>query len=299
MDEVRYMISEVSKRVEVKDHVLRYWQDKLELPIERNEMGHRYYRDVDIERLKTVKHLMDQGFQLKAIKLLLPNLHKVSSLDDHTMNRLRDELNGKVIDMYRDEDINEETKDEISEEASKDEQAEEVDQVQHAEQADLVLQSEEVNQRLQDEEIGQVLQAEQVDQVQQGEEIGQVQHGEPAERSPLGGTSLITSETESELKEQSSDKVGQFKAIMNHIIMEALKENNATLSEDISTNVTDGVIKEMSFLMRLQEEKEEERYKKFDATVRDYQKSRMMAAVSLDGKSRKKSKFMKKNKVHI
>lgn len=224
MVEIRYMISEASKRIDVEAHVLRYWEEELELPIARNEMGHRYYKEADIELLKTVKRLKDQGFQLKAVKMLLPNINKLDSLDDQTMIRLKDELNGKVNDMC----INEK------------------------------------------------------EQIEQEE-----------------GTSLVTSEQKDELDEQQNDKMSQFKAIMSHLIISALKENNAVLTDQISGNVTEGVIKEMNYLMRLQEEKEEERYKKFDATLRDYQKSRMMAAATLDGKSKKKSKFFKKNKVYI
>ena len=48
MEDVRYMISEASKNVGVESHTLRYWEEELELTIERNEMGHRYYKDTDI-----------------------------------------------------------------------------------------------------------------------------------------------------------------------------------------------------------------------------------------------------------
>ena len=43
MEKVRYMISDASSMVNVESHVLRYWEDELELNIPRNEMGHRYY----------------------------------------------------------------------------------------------------------------------------------------------------------------------------------------------------------------------------------------------------------------
>ena len=112
------------------------------------------------------------------------------------------------------------------------------------------------------------------------------------------GTSLVTSDKTDEISE-SQDKMLQFKAIMSQIIRSALKENNAELSGEISTNVTDSVVKEMNFLMRLQEEKEEERYRRFDATLRDYQRSRMHAAAAFEGRKRKKSKFFKKHKVYI
>ena len=69
MDQVRYMISDASKIVEVESHVLRYWEEELELPIARNEMGHRYYTEDDIQLLKHIKKLKERGYQLKAIKM--------------------------------------------------------------------------------------------------------------------------------------------------------------------------------------------------------------------------------------
>jgi hypothetical protein len=156
--------------------------------------------------------------------MLLPNINKLESLDNQNMVRLKNELNRKVINMWKDEKDNE--------------------------------------QKLEE------------------------------------GTSLITSEKNHDISEPN-DKMSQFKAIMSQIVKSALKENNSELSGDISTNVTDSVVKEMNFLMRLQEEKEEERYKRFDATLRDYQRSRMHAAATFEGRKRKKSKFFRKHKVYI
>ena len=39
MGDVHYMISEAAKHVGVESHVLRYWEEELDLPIGRNEMG--------------------------------------------------------------------------------------------------------------------------------------------------------------------------------------------------------------------------------------------------------------------
>ena len=69
MDQVRYMISDAARLVEVESHVLRYWEEELELPIARNEMGHRYYTEDDIQLLKHIKTLKERGYQLKAIKM--------------------------------------------------------------------------------------------------------------------------------------------------------------------------------------------------------------------------------------
>jgi len=46
------MISDAAKLVGVEAHVLRNWEKQLELPISRNEMDQRYYKDSDIERFK-------------------------------------------------------------------------------------------------------------------------------------------------------------------------------------------------------------------------------------------------------
>lgn len=68
-----YMISDAAKQVEVEAHVLRYWEEELEVPAKRNEMGHRYYTEEDIRRFIRIKELKEQGLQLKAIRHMLKN----------------------------------------------------------------------------------------------------------------------------------------------------------------------------------------------------------------------------------
>ncbi|PKM93982.1 MAG: hypothetical protein CVU84_13845 [Firmicutes bacterium HGW-Firmicutes-1] len=67
----KYIISDVSKILDVEPHVLRYWEEELGLNIERNQLGHRYYSNSDLEALKKIKVLKEQGLQLRAIKLML------------------------------------------------------------------------------------------------------------------------------------------------------------------------------------------------------------------------------------
>ncbi|MBQ6806065.1 MAG: MerR family transcriptional regulator [Lachnospiraceae bacterium] len=71
MREEMLLISEAAKRVEVETHVLRYWEDELQLPIKRNEMGHRYYTIEDVKRFREIKQLKEQGLQLKAIRTII------------------------------------------------------------------------------------------------------------------------------------------------------------------------------------------------------------------------------------
>lgn len=205
MSETRYIISDASKKVDVEPHVLRYWEEELNLDIPRNEMGHRYYMEENIEMLKTIKVLKEQGFQLKAIKMLLPDLNKIETLDTQTILKLKDELNEKAGYME-------------------------------------------------------------------------------------GETSML------ETKEIRSpgDKLDQFQVIMNNIITSALKENNKELSESISVTVSDSVIKEMDYLIRIKEEREEERFKKLDETIRTFQRSRQeiaAAEIKIKNKNRKKKRL--------
>lgn len=65
------MISDAAKEVQVESHVLRYWEEELHLPIRRNELGHRYYTEEDVERFKQIKSMKERGLQLKAIKMIL------------------------------------------------------------------------------------------------------------------------------------------------------------------------------------------------------------------------------------
>lgn len=73
MEKVRYMISDAADMVHVETHVLRYWEEELDLTIPRNEMGHRYYTRENIKEFQKIKDLKDQGYQLRAIRMILHN----------------------------------------------------------------------------------------------------------------------------------------------------------------------------------------------------------------------------------
>ncbi len=73
-----YTIGDAAKKVKVETHVLRYWEEELGLDIGRNDLGHRFYTDTDVELLDNVKRWKDQGLQLKAIRLMLSENGKLS-----------------------------------------------------------------------------------------------------------------------------------------------------------------------------------------------------------------------------
>lgn len=84
--------------------------------------------------------------------------------------------------------------------------------------------------------------------------------------------SLTTLETSTHKEEvvikestEVNQKMKQFEMIMNKLIANALKENN----QELTDTVTENVVKEMDYLMRMQEEREEEHYKKLDEALRE------------------------------
>ena len=74
MGEVRFMISEAAKQIHVESHVLRYWEEELNLKIGRTEMGHRYYTEDDIQLFLCIRKLKNEGMLLRDLKPLIPQL---------------------------------------------------------------------------------------------------------------------------------------------------------------------------------------------------------------------------------
>lgn len=71
------LIKEAADILGVEPHVLRYWEEELELEIKRNSMGHRYYDQKDIKLFSDVKELKKRGLTLKDIKRGIENKKKI------------------------------------------------------------------------------------------------------------------------------------------------------------------------------------------------------------------------------
>ena len=191
MSETHYLISDASKKVDVESHVLRYWEEELEMNIPRNEMGHRYYTDFHIRLFKQIKELKEKGYQLKAIKHALEQIKKDGKLE------------GELTDELLERDMDAALK-ELKEEES---------------------------------------------------------------------TAMVAATGEGmALPASAEEKMAQFQQMMNLIIGRALEVNNEKLSQDISRMVNDKVLKEIDYLMRVADERDEERFRQLDETIRLYQK---------------------------
>lgn len=76
----RYRISEMAKELGVENHVLRYWEEELQLKAKRNELGHRYYTEEDLKIYKEIKRLKESGVQLKGIKNILSDTKDIAEI---------------------------------------------------------------------------------------------------------------------------------------------------------------------------------------------------------------------------
>ena len=225
MDGTHYSISEAGKLVGVESHVLRYWEDELQLKIPRNGKDYRYYTDLHIQLLKKVKELKEKGYQLKAIEQVLKRM-----------------LDGE-------EDVN----------------------------PDEILRQNAVN-ILKEGKTGEVMAVEEKKSVKEG--------GGKQELSALS----------------PEEKMQRFQQLMNHIIGnavgQAVKENSEAISGEISRQVNDRMVQELEYMMRISDEREEERFKMLDESLRAYQKngkSKAEAAVTRMPFFRKK-KFRRNKK---
>ena len=72
--EQRYTVTRAAEILGVRASVLRYWEEELDLHINRNEQGHRYYTGYDITLLANIKELKKRGLALRAIKDVIPKI---------------------------------------------------------------------------------------------------------------------------------------------------------------------------------------------------------------------------------
>ena len=94
-----YYISEAAKKVQVESHVLRYWEDELELPIMRNEMGHRYYTEQDIRKLqeeafRTILFRMPGKISEKAEDILMQQVSQKTAEKVQETQNMQEDLEG-------------------------------------------------------------------------------------------------------------------------------------------------------------------------------------------------------------
>lgn len=256
MAEVHYFISDASKQIDVESHVLRYWEDELELEIPRNDMGHRYYTEYHIRLFRQIKELKEKGYQLKAIKNALNKM--AGAVEEIT-----------ITEDYMEEDMkaawNEEP---VGEKTGKGKNAD--DKLGGGQNVRVL--------RDKPKTPGPKKTAE-----NSGAEAVKAKEETAAQKEKQAANTLNPTVHNGEVvprkaenAELNAEKMARFQSVMNHIIGKAMDANMDRLarevSDAVSEDVTDKVMKEVEYLMRVSDEKEEERFRQLDETIRSYQK---------------------------
>ena len=71
--ETRYTVRQASEMTGVKPYVVRYWEDELDLHIQRNGLGHHYTR-YDIQLFLNIKRTERQGCSFGRLGSIPPGL---------------------------------------------------------------------------------------------------------------------------------------------------------------------------------------------------------------------------------
>ncbi len=275
MKERRYIISDASKLIEVESHVLRYWEEELGIDIPRNEMGHRYYTDYYIELFKRVKELKDGGFQLKAIKMLIPELTNMNTRENESIEGLREELFNRLTD-YGEAAVDDSGDNTFTANGGN------VNNTNNA----FVENSENVNNvnnafaNNGGNDIDNNVAMNDKDKTDNST-LSNVKDKEEIYNNGERKSELMTTDNESQgnISERTNNgKLEQFQSIISEVVSNALKENTGMLGKEVSEIVSDNVIKEMDYLMHIREKQEEERFKKLDETIRSCQLHRKESA---------------------
>lgn len=234
-----YYISEAAKKVQVESHVLRYWEEELELPIMRNEMGHRYYTEQDIRQLQEIKQLKEQGLQLKAIRTILLRLPE--GVGTRTEDILMHQLNHTAEPKEDGTKINEET--ESGEKI--------IENVSGSEGKGMTENMNLSGNTGGDNLSGQTIQ----------KETSEMEFGKP-QRFVVALSKDKEEVTEAEQRysgtEDKSRKAARLQYLLQHMITEAVKSAN----KELCTDVKESILKELDYQFRMQEERDEERWKK-------------------------------------
>lgn len=314
----KLLISDAAKQVQVESHVLRYWEEELHLPIQRNKQGHRYYTVEDVNRFQQIKRMKEQGFQLKAIRNALEGtgpqeIHvtvgksNVTVVDTNPVQSAQKQQTEKQDNTAPDKDtadmgaVHTETTKADAVKMNTDDQ-----EKGHMDTTDITMQDADIH-KTEQQEAAENLPAEQNNkgllkkgkQKKRAQKKGAQKKGistigiqrfglqkqnekaqdekqstektetaavenektEMADKQQQEGaaTQTVVIEQSSAVlgEEERTNKAARLQFLLQHMISEAVRENN----EQLYTTVKETVAKEMDYQFRQQEEREQEREK--------------------------------------
>jgi len=79
MSQKKFRIGDLSRKLQVKKFVIRFWEKEFALQATRSEGGQRYYTQDDFKTFNTIKYLLyNQGFTISGAKSQLSSVLKKS-----------------------------------------------------------------------------------------------------------------------------------------------------------------------------------------------------------------------------
>ncbi len=295
MGEVRYMISEAAKKLQVESHVLRYWEDELGLEIGRTDMGHRCYTEDDIQLFLCIQKLKNEGMLLRDLKFMIPEL---------TAARKR-------LNAARAEDAEQEVA-EGKEDGSSKTEANKAYGVHTSDAGGKTsgMQADGPDSKAdrtgsKADGAGSKADGAGSKAIGAGSKSDDIQAAKADSRTNdirSDGTDSRTDDIRSDGTDRAADcmqgsaslasahpaapeadviqmtQLEQVRSLIGDVLTDVVSANNETLKKDISRKVTSDVIREMDFLFQANERREEEHYRKLDVLIRQQQAGRREAA---------------------
>lgn len=293
MEKTIYYISEAAQKVQVESHVLRYWEDELKLPIHRNEMGHRCYTKENIEQLQEIKALKEQGLQLKAIKAI------IDKGEDHILNKAQKYIVSLSKDSDPDKTViypigEDGTKDVLKETGSVSQAAALQEKVKAMKELDQREKETAAGKKAPD---GNGTTVDKEPKTANGQPSGNGQasgreaeatgkrpvvneqvpakeveaaKGQSIDKMMAGGddkntllcaapqTQSVQTTVEAEPGDPINEKAARLQLLLQHMITDAVR----TANQELCSDVKESILKELDYQFRMQEERDDERWKK-------------------------------------
>ncbi len=307
MGEVRYMISEAAKKLQVESHVLRYWEDELGLEIGRTDMGHRCYTEDDIQLFLCIQKLKNEGMLLRDLKFMIPELTAARKrLNAARTEDAEEDVAGGVEGGSSTTEAGKADGRQASDAGGKTSGMQANGSDSKADGVHTGKAGSEANGRTGDIQAGVTgstqngMQAGGTGSTQNGMQTGRtgsksgdIQTAGADSRTDdirAGGADSAADDVQGSVSLASAHpaapeadviqvtQLEQVRSLIGDVLTDVVSANNETLKKDISRKVTSDVIREMDFLFQANERREEEHYRKLDVLIRQQQAGRREAA---------------------
>lgn len=255
MDKQVYTISQAAKEVGESASVLRYWEQTLEIRVNRDKKGYRCYTGYDIQLFLNIKELKKRGLKLDAIRELVPRIYQYGPGAPRSKTRLLEDSGQEWdLDCEQAEEMceTEETQDiEEIREAKELKETEEAQDIEEIQASDELL------------EIGEETAAE-----CQAQESDSVQEPPQAKEASDAQAPRLSEEGQVPLRMNPKDdlRLTEFQNILEKLIAQGVKEKN----------------------------QEELRIRKLDEKIRYHQQGIKQVAAAQEIKRRRRGKRRKK-----